>query len=56
MKCPFRKQIQVVDVTKNEYYMECYGEECPYYVPERQFSYGLTTQPYCNRVELKGEA
>lgn len=56
MKCPYRKRIQEVDGIKSEHYMECYGEECPYYVPERQYSYGLTSQPYCNRVELRSEA
>lgn len=31
MKCPYRKQTEEVDGTKSEYYMECYGTECPFY-------------------------
>lgn len=31
MICPYRKQTETVDGTTSEYYMECYGVECPYY-------------------------
>ena len=31
MKCPYRKQTETVDGTTSEYYMECYGTECPNY-------------------------
>lgn len=34
MKCPYRKQTTTVDGTTSEYYMECYKEDCPFYVPE----------------------
>ena len=59
MICPYLKRSETknecgVQIT-NEYYMDCYGTECPYYVAERQYSYGLNTQPYCNRAELKSE-
>ena len=29
MKCPYRKQIEEVDGTISEYFMECYETECP---------------------------
>lgn len=31
MICPFRKMTETVDGTTREYYMDCYGEECPFY-------------------------
>ena len=59
MICPYRKQTKTyiendVQVT-SDYYMECYGTECPYYVAERQYSNELIAPAYCNRAELKSE-
>ena len=51
MICPYRKQTETVDGTTSEYYIECYGTECPYYVAEKHFSGGLHTEPYCNRAD-----
>ena len=58
MICPYRKQIKKsADVTSfetiSEYYMECYGTECPYYVSEQHYSGGLEIQPYCNRANTE---
>ena len=53
MICPYRKQTETVDGTTREYYMECYGTECPYYVAERHYSGGLETQPYCDRADTE---
>jgi len=50
MICPYRKQTETVDGTTSEYYMECYGTECPYYVADQHYSGGLHTEPYCNRT------
>lgn len=53
MICPYRKQTETVDGTTSEYYMECYGTECPHYVADQHYSSGLETQPYCNRAETE---
>lgn len=55
MICPYRKMTETVDGTTREYFMDCYGTECPYYVAEQHYSGGhysggLETQPYCNRA------
>lgn len=57
MICPYRKQTKTyiendIQLT-SEYYMECYGTECPYYVAEQHYSGGLETQPYCNRADTE---
>ena len=54
MICPYRKQTETVDGTTSEYYMPCYGAECPYYVAERH-GYGEILPAYCNRAELQSE-
>ena len=51
MICPYRKKTETFDGTTNEYYMECYGEECPHYVADQHYSGGIETRPYCNRAE-----
>ena len=53
MICPYRKQTETVDGTTSEYYMECYGTECPHYVENQKYSGGIETQPYCNRVDTE---
>jgi hypothetical protein len=53
MICPFRKRTQTVNGITSEYYMECYGTECPYYVAECHFSGDLETPPYCNRADTE---
>lgn len=48
MVCPYRKQTKTTNEgTVSEYYMECYGHQCPFYVPENL----LGSQAYCNRAE-----
>ena len=52
MICPFRKQTKKsVDVTSfetvSEYYMECYGEECPFYI----HTDGIDATAYCDRAD-----
>ena len=53
MKCPFRKQFipQVTGETE-EHYMECYRDECPFFVPETQFG-NLIVQEHCARGDKK---
>ena len=53
MICPYLKRIETkttngVDVT-TEYFMDCYGTECPFYVSEDQFR-DFSTQAYCKRT------
>lgn len=50
MICPYRKMTKTVDGTTREYFMDCYGTECPYYVAERHYNGGIETQPYCEKV------
>lgn len=47
MVCPYRKMTKTVDDTTREYYMECHGEECPFYVPKGS----LGTTDFCNKAE-----
>jgi hypothetical protein len=66
MKCPYQT-ITTVETIKamakvNEdmqvvktYFAECYKEECPWYVPERQFSGGIITTDYCLRVSKENK-
>lgn len=51
MICPYRKKTETVDGTTSEYYMECYGTECPHYIADQHYSGGLNTEPYCNKAE-----
>ena len=53
MKCPYRKQTEIVDGTSSEYYMECYGTECPYYVERHHYGSDIEIQPYCNRADTE---
>ena len=47
MKCPYRK----FRIDDEEHFMDCYGTECPYYVPEQEISKNAILPPYCGRVE-----
>ena len=55
MKCPYRKV--TIDLKSmglegtEEGFADCYKEECPYYVPERQLSSDIMTTEYYIRVE-----
>lgn len=51
MICPYRKQTETVNDTTSEYYMECYGTECPFYVPENNTYSNITVPAYCNRAD-----
>lgn len=51
MICPYRKKTEAVDDTTSEYYMECYGTECPFYVPEDTTYSHMSTPAYCNRAD-----
>lgn len=59
MKCPYRKVI--IDLKSmglggtEEAFAECYKEECPCYVPERQFSGGIKATEYCLRVNKENK-
>lgn len=57
MICPFRKQTETVDGTTSEYYMECYGEECPYFYGTKDHSTSIFIETDCERVnfDFKGE-
>lgn len=54
MKCPYRKVI--IDLKDmglsgtEEQFSECYKDECPFYVPEKQFSGNIHTPEYCGRA------
>lgn len=50
MVCPYRKMTETVDGTTREYFMDCYGTECPYYVADQKYSGGIETQPYCEKT------
>ena len=50
MVCPYRKMTETVDETTREYYMDCYGTECPYYVAEQNYSDGIHVPAYCERI------
>ena len=56
MICPFRKMTETVDGTTREYYMDCYGKECPCYgstfVIRSDGSRG--EESYCIRAENAG--
>lgn len=51
MICPYRKKTEAVDSTTSEYYMECYGTECPFYVPENNTHSNISVPAYCNRAD-----
>lgn len=53
MICPYRKKTETIDDTTSEYYMECYGTECPYYIESHQYGGGIEVQPYCDRKETE---
>jgi hypothetical protein len=55
MICPYRKRTETTENTTKEYYMECYGINCPYYVDEQHYKYGLKTPPYCKRPRYEVE-
>lgn len=54
MKCPYRKT--VVELNNgdlhgtDEWFADCYGEECPLYVPGQNYSGGISTSGYCRRA------
>ena len=50
MKCPYRKLFlpQITGETE-EHYMECYKEECPFYVSEAHYSGGIVVLEHCKR-------
>lgn len=50
MICPYRKQTETVGGVTSEYYMECYGEECPYYYKGIN-AFDSTEYEECKRVE-----
>ena len=50
MKCPYRKQTETVDGTTSEYYMECYGAECPYYPSKEEISCDVRKE-FCKKVD-----
>lgn len=45
MKCPFRKQIYHYAGHDDEEFMGCYGEDCPYFIPEGV----MGTASYCKK-------
>ena len=53
MICPFRKMTETVDGTTREYYMDCYGEECPCYGSFIRTDNGCKAE-YCLRAENAG--
>ena len=57
MRCPYRK----ITTTKEQYnatiivegFVECYKEDCPYYIPSYE---ELNEKPKCAKIEIeKGE-
>ena len=55
MICPYLKRSETknecgVQIT-NEYHMDCYGTECPFYVPENNTYSNITVPAYCNRAD-----
>ncbi len=60
MKCPYRKltvhsKIMGDSTKTEEFFEDCYKEECPCYVPERHFSGGIRTTEYCLRVNKENK-
>lgn len=59
MVCPYRKITETVDGTTREYFMDCYGTECPCYIVEQYFLHGsaeIRVPAYCKRaVNEKGD-
>ena len=51
MICPYRKMTETVDGTTKEYFMDCYGAKCPYYMQEQNFSDGLYVPAFCKRPD-----
>ena len=58
MKCPYRKltvQSKIMDnLTKTEEYFEdCYKEECPFYIPANHTYGGALIPDYCRRAYIE---
>ena len=52
MVCPYRKMTETVDGTTREYFMDCYGTECPYYRAEQHFG-NCYIEAYCEKTVNK---
>lgn len=50
MKCPYRKRTKIYGTETEEHYMNCIGEECPFYAPEGSFSHD---KEFCKRAEAE---
>ena len=54
MKCPYRTITDTQKCGNREItttdFEECYGTECPFYVPEKRYSYNIFTAEYCGRA------
>lgn len=50
MKCPYRIEKSIANNGSYiEDYAECYGDECPFYEPERHWNNDLVTLETCSR-------
>ena len=50
MKCPYRKKTKIYGTETQEYYMDCVGEECPFYAPKGSFN---ADKAFCKRAETE---
>lgn len=55
MKCPYRKETYIIANRTVENFLECYGEDCPFYGKEKykkryNGGYDEVTAPVCRRA------
>lgn len=50
MVCPYRKKTKIYGTETQEYYMDCVGEECPFYAPKGSFN---ADKAFCKRAETE---
>lgn len=60
MKCPWRKKVEAEKPWPNKTivytdFMECYGDECPFYVPEADIDKNVKSCEQCKRAGMGGE-
>ena len=54
MKCPYRPITITTDNSTTTEFAECYGKECPWYIPEQTIKYNGLTQPEtCQRCHME---
>lgn len=49
MKCPYRIETKIYGTATEEYFMDCYAHECPFYEPEVKIGNAIITAS-CARV------